>query len=140
MTAADNGKNAAKSATILVVEDDPFLLATTADLLRGEGYEVIECPNASDATTALSSETNISLVFTDVSLPGAMGGLNLVIWIHNRLPSLPVVLTSGLKPIVPMLQNQEAVPFLTKPYASETLLSTIARLLQEADAKKFRNM
>jgi two-component system, response regulator PdtaR len=90
-----------RPSTILSVEDDPFKRASTADLLRQAGYSIIETGSAAEATTVLSSGTMIDVVFSDVSLLGVMGGLSLVIWIHNRYPAIPVVLTYGRKAVIP---------------------------------------
>jgi two-component system, response regulator PdtaR len=131
MVVAERSQLESRPATILLVEDDPFQRTSTADLLREAGYSVVETGSAGEATNVLSSGTSIEVVFSDVSLPGAMGGLSLVIWIHNRYPTIPVVLTSGLKAVIPTLSQQVAVPFLTKPYSSDELLGLINRLISE---------
>ena len=82
----------------------------TADLLRQAGYSVVETGSAAEATTVLSSGTLIDVVFSDVSLPGAMGGLSLVLWIYDRYPTIPVVLTSAaLRAVILTLKELVAV-------------------------------
>jgi CheY-like chemotaxis protein len=120
-----------------LVEDNPFVRVATADLLRDSGYAVVEAGSASEVTTMLSSGALVDVVFSDVGLPGAMGGLSLAIWIRNRYPSMPVVLTSGIKAVIPALLEQAAVPFLPKPYSSDELLALISRLLNDAKVIRF---
>lgn len=135
MVVAERNEGDSRPATILLVEDDPFQRASTADVLREAGYSVVETGSGAEATIVLSSGTLIDVVLSDISLPGPMGGLSLVIWIHNRDPMIPVVLTSGLKAVIPTLSQQVAVPFLTKPYSSDELLGLIDRLVSQRSSR-----
>ena len=138
MTAVQHIEAEGRPSTILLVEDDPFLRVTTADFLREGGYSVVEAASGDEATTVLSSGTPVDAVFIDVNLPGAMGGLSLVVWIHNHHPSVPLALTSGIKAVIPALKGQAAVPFLPKPYAPAELLALLSRLIGEADSTRFQ--
>ena len=77
--------------TILLVEDDALLRVSAADHLRGKGYHVIEAGTVIEAATILSSGPSVHLVFSDVDLPGATGGLSLAVWINAYHPKVPVV-------------------------------------------------
>ena len=69
--------------TVLLVEDDALLRVSAADHLRGKGYHVIEAGTVIEAATVLSSGPPVHLVFSDVDLPGATGGLSLAVWINT---------------------------------------------------------
>ena len=79
------------SWTILLVEDDSLIRLLTAEHLTGVGYDVVEAATAEDAVAILSSGVRVHLVFSDVSLPGAMGGFALAVWVRHHFRSIPVV-------------------------------------------------
>lgn len=115
--------------TVLLVEDDSLVRITTAEHLRGVGYNVIEAVTAEEAVAVLSSGVKVHLIFSDVSLPGDMGGFSLAVWVRNHLRSVPVVLTSGVESAIRPLDRQNLVPFLAKPYRMEDAEQLIASVL-----------
>jgi two-component system, response regulator PdtaR len=121
-----------KPATILVVEDDALARISVAEHLRGLGYHVVEAGTADEALSALSTGLRVHLVFSDVELPGTMGGFSFAIWIRNHYRSIPVVLTSGVKSVMLPLNRQHLVPFLSKPYRPEEAAELIATTLAVA--------
>jgi DNA-binding NtrC family response regulator len=118
-----------EGVTILLVEDDPLVRISTADHLRDKGYRVVEAGTVIEAATVLSSGPPVHAVFSDVDLPGATGGLSLAVWIHAHHPTIPVILTSGVRSIVPALSAQRSVPFLAKPYDLTKLSELIASVI-----------
>jgi DNA-binding NtrC family response regulator len=121
--------------TVLLVEDDALLRISTADDLRNRGYRVVEAATVAEAGTMLSSGMPVDIVFSDVDLPGATGGLSLAVWLHVNYPAIPVILTSGVRAVMPNLSNQRIVPFVPKPYDLDKVAALIASLI-EADASK----
>jgi two-component system, response regulator PdtaR len=117
--------------TVLLVEDDALLRITTADHLRSKGYHVIEAGTVIEAATVLSSGSQVHAVFSDVDLPGATGGLSLAVWIHTHHPAVPVILTSGVRAVMPTLGNQRVLPFVPKPYDLEDLSRLIAGVIAQ---------
>jgi len=79
---------------ILVVEDDADVLAFSVDALETLGYHVIGANNASSALAVLEEHSRISLLFTDVELPG-LNGPQLVEEARRHLPGLAVLYTTG---------------------------------------------
>ena len=62
----------------LVVEDDPFQRESLADLLKGEGLEVVECADAASAELVLASTgPDLRALVTDVELGGEVSGAEL---------------------------------------------------------------
>lgn len=122
--------------TVLLVEDDALLRISTADRLRSKGYHVIEAGTAIEAATVLSSGPPVHAVFSDVDLPGATGGLSLAVWIHTHYPAVPVILTSGVRAVMPTLSNQRAVPFVPKPYDPDKVADLIANVIAGAATSK----
>jgi DNA-binding NtrC family response regulator len=111
---------------ILLVEDDSLIRMTTAEYLRSVGYEVIEAASADEGARVLSSGAKIHLVFSDVSLPGDMGGFSLAVWVRRNFPFIPVVLMSGVDSAVRPLDRQHLIPFIAKPFRMEDAGKLIA--------------
>ena len=63
--------------TILVVEDDEDVRASTTEMLRDLGYTILEAANARSGLQLLDDHPEIRLLFTDVGLPGGMNGRQL---------------------------------------------------------------
>ena len=81
--------------TILVVEDAEDVRNLTRETLRDFGYDVREAANASDALQALERNPGISLVFTNIGLPGKLNGRQLADQVQRRWPMMKVLLTTG---------------------------------------------
>lgn len=126
--AADQDAGEARR-TVLLVEDDALLRVSAADYLRGKGYHVIEAGTVIEAATVLSSGPPVHLVFSDVDLPGATGGLSLAVWVNAYHPDVPVILTSGVRAVMPALADQRRVPFIPKPYDIEKVAALIAAVI-----------
>jgi two-component sensor histidine kinase/CheY-like chemotaxis protein len=59
------------------------------------GFHPIEAANADEAMSILESRSDISLLFTDIQMPGSMDGLKLAHTVHNRWPGIKIILVSG---------------------------------------------
>ena len=64
------------SKVILIAEDEPVLRESLAELLAGEGYEVLQAPNGKAAYDAVLQRP-VDLVITDVRMP-EMDGMQLL--------------------------------------------------------------
>ena len=119
-------KLAARSATILLVDDDPLIAASTTDLLEDLGHKVVEVHSGPAALGALESGLEPDLIITDHAMPG-MTGAELAARIRQRSPALPILLATGYAE----LQGPQPLdlPRLAKPYTQAQLSTEIARLL-----------
>ena len=121
--------------TVLLVEDDALLRVSAADHLRANGYHVVEAGTVIEAATVLASGP-IHLVFSDVDLPGTTGGLSLAVWMNIHHPDVPVILTSGVRAVMPALADQRRIPFIPKPYDFEKVAALIAKVIAETSPSK----
>lgn len=118
--------SASPPPAILVVEDEAFIRFDIADMLRENGFAVIEACDAKHAMDALNSGARIDLVFSDVHMPGPMNGLGLASHIVEHHPALPVILTSGaIMTLESTALPAALVSFEPKPYDLETVLARI---------------
>ena len=79
---------------ILVVDDEPLILDLTASMLEEFGCEVLAADNGEDALARLAQDPRVSLLITDVQMPG-MSGYELAAQARKRWPDLRVVVMSG---------------------------------------------
>jgi len=98
---------------VLIVEDEPILLALLAEEMREAGFLVTEASNADEAIAYYRSGLPVDLVFTDVRMPGSIDGVALARLLLREAPTLPVVVTSGN-----LLAHELAdiTRFIAKPY------------------------
>ncbi len=71
------GLSASKRPVVLIVEDEFLLRMDAAEMIEAAGFEVVEAGNADQAVEILESRPDITVVFTDVQMPGSMDGLKL---------------------------------------------------------------
>ena len=80
---------------VLVVEDEMLLRMRAVDIVEDAGFHPVEAVNADEAISILESRSDISLLFTDIQMPGSMDGLKLAHAVHDRWPSIKIILVSG---------------------------------------------
>ena len=61
---------------VLVVEDEMVLRMRAVDIVEDAGFHPVEAVNADEALSILESRSDISLLFTDIQMPGSMDGLS----------------------------------------------------------------
>jgi response regulator RpfG family c-di-GMP phosphodiesterase len=69
---------------VLVVEDEMILRMRAVDTVEDAGFCPIEAVNADEAILILESRSDISLLFTDIQMPGSIDGLKLAYAVHER--------------------------------------------------------
>ena len=80
---------------VLIVEDEMMLRMRAVDIVEDAGFHSVEAVNADEAMSILESRSDISLLFTDIQMPGTMDGLKLAHTVHNRWPDIKIILVSG---------------------------------------------
>jgi hypothetical protein len=84
------------STNILVVEDEMVLRMRAVDIVEDAGFTAVQAVNADEALSILESRSDISLLFSDIQMPGSMDGLKLAHAVHDRWPSIKI--HSGIRP------------------------------------------
>src|SRR5437016_10432591 len=88
----------------------------SSDLFEDEKVDTIECESAEAALAVmLIGGREIAMVFADVRLPGAMGGVDLAWEVKLRWPLLPMILTSG-HPLERIRELPPGVAYMPKPW------------------------
>jgi two-component system, response regulator PdtaR len=110
--------------TILVVEDEFIIRTEVAHELRDAGYTVVEAADSSEALELLATCPEISLVFTDIAMPGPMDGNDLIRLVRIEYPHLILVAATATT----VLGLVEGV--LRKPYDAADAVALVHRLLR----------
>jgi PAS domain S-box-containing protein len=121
----DPSPSALGRGSVLLVDDEDLVRASTADMLADLGYTVREAGSAEEALRLIVSGETFDLVVTDHLMPG-MTGTQLAREVAARKPDLPLLVVSGYaesEGIAPDL------PRLTKPYRQSDLAAKLAELV-----------
>ena len=116
---------------VLVVEDDALVRKYVITQVESLGYTTLEAANAAEALNVIDSAASIDLLFTDVIMPGAMNGRQLVDEALKRRPALKTLFTSGYteNAIVHHGRLDSGVLLLAKPYRKADLARMIRMAL-----------
>ena len=121
------------SARILLVDDEPSILATMAPLLRAQGYDVTTAMNGQSAIDAVDRQAP-QLVILDLGLPDIDG-----IEVCRRLRegrSMPILVLSarGAETDKVTALDVGADDYVTKPFGAQELLARVRAALRRSDA------
>ena len=124
------GRQAHNENAILVVDDEPFILDSLSCLLKDQGYPVITCRGAQDATKTLES-LRVDVVLADIKMPG-VSGLELLEQIRSGHPEIPVILMTGHADMNVAITavKKGAFDFIVKPYKSVHVLHSVERAVE----------
>lgn len=125
--AEQDGAAAGAPAVVLVVEDEPITRLVAVDVLKDEGFAVLEATNADGALALLRDRPDVRVLFTDVDMPGTMDGLALARRVVAEHPGVAVLIVSG-KAWPRAGELPEGARFLPKPYAIGAVLDHVRRV------------
>ena len=123
---------AKSSGTVLVVDDEPTILALVADVLDDLGYTVIEATDSGSGLRVLQSGIQIDLLVSDVGMPGSMNGRQMADAARQCRPDLKVLFMTGYAEQTVFGEGQmpPGMHVMTKPFAMEALAGRIEELIQ----------
>ena len=110
---------------VLIVEDEFLIRLTLSEALADEGFEVLEAEEGEAALHLLHEDPSVSLLLTDMQLPGPMDGRALAAAARKARPDLPVIYTSG-RPDADIRGPRDM--FLAKPYLPSDIISAVRRM------------
>lgn len=124
--------------TVLVAEDEESLRQMVAQVLRIQGYTVLEAASGVDALEVWERrERPVDLLVTDMVMPGGITGNELAARLRKQAPELKVIYTSGYSPgmagqDVSLLEGRN---FLPKPYSIGRLAQFVRHCLDEGSSE-----
>ena len=113
---------------LLLVDDDLALRETVAEVLRDEGYEVVEAENGRVALNLLQSGVSPTLILLDLMMP-VMDGSTFcrALRAEPSIAALPVVVISANARAQEQALECGADEYLPKPFDIEALLRIVSR-------------
>jgi CheY-like chemotaxis protein len=112
---------------VLIVEDELLLRMDAADIIAAAGFEVVEAANADQAIKILEARRDITVIFTDIQMPGSMDGLKLARAVRGRWPPIKIIATSGHVGVAES-DLPEGGRFLLKPYSPRQVTGVLREL------------
>lgn len=119
-------------AKILIVEDEPNMVAGLRDNFEFEGYQVISAPDGVAGLERALSETP-DLVILDVMMP-RMSGLDVCKQLKAKKPGIPIIMLTARGQEVDKVVGLElgADDYVTKPFSIRELLARVKAVLRRA--------
>jgi nitrogen-specific signal transduction histidine kinase/ActR/RegA family two-component response regulator len=117
--------------TILLVEDEPGILETTALMLEGQGYSVLRAGSAAEGVRLFREQTcTVHMLITDVVMP-EMNGRDLAGELLSAHPQLNCLFMSGYTSDVIAQHGvlEEGVHFIQKPFSLPDLAAKVREVL-----------
>ncbi len=117
---------------VLVVEDEREILEIAVAILEMEGYQTISAVSGDEAIEIIEQRGDeIDMVFTDIIMPGALNGVQMVSRARLFKPDIKVLFTSGfVANTFADMTLAKKYAMLEKPYKAEQLLQEVARVLE----------
>jgi two-component system, response regulator PdtaR len=113
---------------VLVVEDEPLLRMLAVEVVEEAGFIAIEARDADEAVMLLESHTDITLLFTDINMPGSMDGLKLAHAVRDRWPPIKILVVSGKQQLQSFDLPSNSC-FVGKPYQASTMVKELRSLV-----------
>ena len=114
-------------SVVLIVEDEFLLRMNAVDMVGAAGFEVVAAANADEAIEILEARHDVTVIFTDIQMPGSMDGLKLARAVRGRWPPIKIIATSGHAD-VRETDLPEGGRFVPKPYDSAQVAGVLREL------------
>jgi type II secretory ATPase GspE/PulE/Tfp pilus assembly ATPase PilB-like protein/FixJ family two-component response regulator len=122
---------------ILLVDDEPNVLAALKRIFRQESYEIVCCEDPAEALKKLGSES-FQLIISDFMMPGMNGG-DLLKQARTLRPDMIRIMLTGhadVNAVVGAMKSGAVYKFILKPWNDEDLRVTVALALEQHELKK----
>ena len=118
------------SECVLVVDDERPVRELIAGILTRAGHRVVSASSAQEALRLVELE-DISVVLTDINMPGSISGLELIEALHGFRPGLPIIPVTGSDEEANLREalDRGAAGFITKPFKAAELREKVARAI-----------
>jgi len=110
--------------TVLIVDDEPLVLQTTAQILADDGCKVVLARDYAEALRRLEGAPETDVLVTDISFSQGPNGIALARAVAEKWPHIRIVIVSGdVRPAG--CDYPESALFFTKPYAPGALCTMV---------------
>jgi two-component sensor histidine kinase/ActR/RegA family two-component response regulator len=121
---------------VLVVEDEMVLRMRAVDIVEDAGFTAVQAVNADEAIRILEARSDIALLFSDIQMPGSMDGLKLAHAVHDRWPSIKIILVSGQVKVLDADKPTDS-RFFGKPIEARQMIAELQGMVGAGALKIF---
>jgi two-component system, response regulator PdtaR len=114
---------------ILLVEDEPLVRLTQMDVLREAGFWVLEAEDADEAFDILRRRGDVSVILTDVDMPGSLDGFEFSRLAAQGWPDVGVLVISG-KAFPDEGDLPPSAVFIAKPVQPDALVDQLKTVMR----------
>ena len=116
---------------VLVVEDESLMRSIITDLMRGEGYEVLEAASGEVALNIFERE-KVDLAILDLNLSGGTSGLDVLKKMRDVDPEVMAIIVTAYASVESAVQalQQGSYDYITKPFANDHLKNQVRHALE----------
>jgi len=121
--------------TVLLVDDEPYILSTAKFCLQSSGFsDVLTLSDSRDVMPLLATDPMIAVIVLDLNMPH-LTGLELLPKIVLDHPHIPVILVTANDDIETVVDCMKtgAFDYLVKPVSSSRLITSVKRALERSD-------
>jgi len=118
-------------AVVLIVEDEMMLRMRAVDIVEDAGYTPLEALDAAEAVAILESRSDVALMCTDIQMPGQMDGMGLAHAVHERWPTIGIIVVSGQLNL-PHLDLPPGSRFFGKPLNAGEMIAEMRDMIGHA--------
>lgn len=119
-----------QSAPILLIEDEPSVIAFLKAALERKGYSVVDAASGAEGLERLA-DGRYAGVISDIRMPGAVNGAEVHAWIQKNRPELgsKIILISGdtANSETQELLARSGTPCIEKPFRVQQLISIVEK-------------
>ena len=120
-----------EGCSVLVVDDDPIILDTVAEVLDFEGYSVCTAQNGAEALEVIKDRVP-NVVLLDMRMP-IMDGWGFAAQVKERGIKVPILVMTAAQDARAWAREIAADGFVSKPFELDELLSAVERFCPEKD-------
>jgi len=114
-----------RARPILIVDDDPDILAAEREILAEHGFTVVEAHDGAEALLAIETDPPAMIVL-DVQMPG-IDGPTFALELRKRLRHVPLVILTAVADPKHEADRCNAEAYLAKPFHEDDLLRLVRR-------------
>jgi PAS domain S-box-containing protein len=132
-SAVPEGPAAPRGGTVLLADDEPYVLDVARAMLEGAGYDVLVAADGEEAVERFREmRSSVELVVLDVTMP-RMNGEEAFREIRRIDPTVPVLFSSGYSEpeAVERFLGKGLAGFIQKPYRTAAFISKVEAVLAE---------
>jgi DNA-binding response OmpR family regulator len=115
---------------ILYVEDDLLCISENSEVIRDNGFDVVEACSAIEAAVVIDRHDPLAALVTDIDLGDGADGFEVARHARSAYPGLPVIYVSAAAATRISLEGLKGADFIAKPFHAQQIVAALHRIVQ----------